>query len=74
MERDAMELASKIVLGWNIGNSPEAIGGATAWGNGMLPFYRNNGYTGMHGFGIFDRDNNTVFDQQALDGLPEGSL
>jgi len=33
MESDAVELAGKISLGWNIGNSLEAIGGETAWGN-----------------------------------------
>lgn len=33
MESDAMTLASKIYAGWNIGNTLEAIGGETAWGN-----------------------------------------
>jgi len=33
MSSDAAELASKIHLGWNLGNSLEAIGGETAWGN-----------------------------------------
>ena len=33
MESDAMELAAKMYAGWNIGNTLEAIGGETAWGN-----------------------------------------
>jgi aryl-phospho-beta-D-glucosidase BglC (GH1 family) len=33
MGSSAAELASKIKLGWNIGNSLEAIGSETAWGN-----------------------------------------
>ncbi len=33
MNSNAAELASKIIVGWNIGNSLEAIGGETAWGN-----------------------------------------
>ncbi len=33
MSSNAQELAAKIKLGWNMGNSLEAIGGETAWGN-----------------------------------------
>ena len=33
VESTAVELASKIKIGWNIGNTLEAIGGETAWGN-----------------------------------------
>ena len=33
MESDATVLAAKIHAGWNIGNTLEAIGGETAWGN-----------------------------------------
>jgi hypothetical protein len=33
MNSSASELAAKINLGWNIGNTLEAIGGETAWGN-----------------------------------------
>lgn len=33
MESDALLLAAKIHAGWNIGNTLEAIGGETAWGN-----------------------------------------
>lgn len=33
MESDAQTLAAKIYAGWNIGNTLEAIGGETAWGN-----------------------------------------
>ncbi len=33
MGSNAVQLAAKIKLGWNIGNTLEAIGGETAWGN-----------------------------------------
>jgi len=33
MADDAMTIASKMYLGWNLGNTLEAIGGETAWGN-----------------------------------------
>jgi endoglucanase len=33
MSSTAVELAAKIKLGWNIGNTLEATGGETAWGN-----------------------------------------
>ncbi|WP_076931791.1 cellulase family glycosylhydrolase [Proteiniphilum saccharofermentans] len=33
MESDALVLAAKMYAGWNIGNTLEAIGGETAWGN-----------------------------------------
>lgn len=33
MSSTAVQLAAKIDLGWNMGNSLEAIGGETAWGN-----------------------------------------
>lgn len=33
MSSSAVELAAKIKLGWNIGNTLEATGGETAWGN-----------------------------------------
>lgn len=33
MSSTATEIASRISLGWNIGNTLEAIGGETAWGN-----------------------------------------
>jgi aryl-phospho-beta-D-glucosidase BglC (GH1 family) len=36
MTSSAMELAAKIKLGWNVGNSLEAIGGETAWGNPLI--------------------------------------
>lgn len=32
----AVQIASKIRLGWNIGNTLEAVGGETAWGNPMV--------------------------------------
>lgn len=40
---------------------------------GLVPFYWDNGGTGNFGSGIFNRTNNTVFDQQALDALVEGA-
>jgi endoglucanase len=33
MKSNAVELAAKIKIGWNIGNTLEATGGETAWGN-----------------------------------------
>jgi len=33
MTSNAVQLASKFRLGWNLGNTLEAIGGETAWGN-----------------------------------------
>jgi endoglucanase len=33
MTSNAVQLAAKINIGWNLGNSLEAIGGETAWGN-----------------------------------------
>lgn len=36
MNLDAPHLAKKIKLGWNIGNTMEATGGETAWGNPIV--------------------------------------
>jgi endoglucanase len=36
MSSTAAELAAKIKVGWNIGNTLEAIGGETAWGNPLV--------------------------------------
>jgi endoglucanase len=36
MGSNAKQLASHIKLGWNIGNTMEAIGGETAWGNPLV--------------------------------------
>jgi endoglucanase len=36
MQSNAVQLASKFRLGWNIGNTLEATGGETAWGNPMV--------------------------------------
>jgi endoglucanase len=41
--------------------------------NGMLPFYWDEGSIMNHGFGIINRQNNTVFDQQVLDALVQGA-
>lgn len=40
--------------------------------NGMLPFYWDEGSLGNNGFGIFNRTDNSVFDQQVLTALKEG--
>lgn len=40
--------------------------------NGLIPFYWDNGGTGNHASGIFNRDNNTVADQPVLDALVRG--
>ena len=36
VESDAMTLASKMIVGWNIGNSMEVPGGETGWGNPVV--------------------------------------
>jgi len=36
MSSNAVQLAAKMRLGWNIGNTLEASGGETAWGNPMV--------------------------------------
>jgi len=36
MNSDAKTLASKMSVGWNVGNSLEAAGGETAWGNPQI--------------------------------------
>jgi aryl-phospho-beta-D-glucosidase BglC (GH1 family) len=36
MPSTATELAAKFTLGWNVGNTMEAIGGETAWGNPLI--------------------------------------
>ena len=41
--------------------------------NGLLPFYWDEGSLGNNGFGIINRQNNTVGDQQALDALLQGA-
>lgn len=40
--------------------------------NGLIPFYWDEGSLGNNGFGIFNRTNTTVFDNQALKGLQDG--
>jgi endoglucanase len=40
---------------------------------GMVPFYWDNGYSGNHGFALFDRGNYATVDSQALNALVEGS-
>ena len=41
--------------------------------NGMLPFYWDEGSLGDNGFGIINRQNNTVGDQQVLDALVQAT-
>lgn len=44
----------------------------TANSLGIAPFYWDNGHTGMNGSGIFNRFNETVFDQDTVDVLTGG--
>jgi endoglucanase len=41
--------------------------------HGLLPFYWDNGSLGDNTFAIFNRQTNTVWDQQALDALVQGA-
>jgi len=48
----ATELAAKLDRGWNMGNSLEAIGGETAWGNpkitkALIEFVKQNGFNAI---------------------------
>lgn len=52
MSSKATEIASKIKLGWNIGNTLEAIGGETAWGNpkiskAYIDFVKQTGFNAI---------------------------
>jgi len=52
MGSTASELASKISLGWNIGNSLEATGSETAWGNpkvgkALIDLVKQNGFNAI---------------------------
>jgi aryl-phospho-beta-D-glucosidase BglC (GH1 family) len=52
MSSDAITLASKIKLGWNIGNALEATGGETAWGNpkttkALIDVVKANGFNAI---------------------------
>ena len=52
MSSTAIELAAKIKLGWNIGNTMEAIGGETAWGNplvskALIDLVKQNGFNAI---------------------------
>ncbi|MGA3286243.1 MAG: cellulase family glycosylhydrolase [Bacteroidota bacterium] len=52
MSSTAVELAAKITLGLNIGNTLEAIGGETAWGNpritkSFIGFVKQSGFTAV---------------------------
>lgn len=41
--------------------------------NGMIPFYWDNGATGNNGFGLFNRSNNQIVHQDAINALMEGA-
>lgn len=45
----------------------------SAKAHGMLPFYWDNGVTGVNGFALFNRATNTVVDQQMIDALVNGA-
>lgn len=52
MSSTAMEIAGKIKLGWNLGNSLEAIGGETSWGNPevteeLIELVKNSGFNAI---------------------------
>ncbi len=52
MSSNALQLASKFKLGINIGNTLEAIGGETAWGNppvtqALIDKYKQSGFTAV---------------------------
>jgi len=52
MGSDARQLASRMKLGWNIGNALEAIGGETAWGspkitNELIALVKQNGFNAI---------------------------
>jgi aryl-phospho-beta-D-glucosidase BglC (GH1 family) len=52
MSSNAVTLAAKIKLGWNIGNTLEAIGGETAWGNpkvtkDLIDLVKKNGFNAI---------------------------
>ncbi len=52
MESDAEEIASQLTVGWNIGNTLEAIGGETAWGNpkvteDLIKLVKDNGFNAI---------------------------
>jgi len=52
MDSNAAELAGKINLGWNLGNSLEAIGGETAWSNprvskALIDFVKQSGFNAI---------------------------
>jgi endoglucanase len=52
MKSTAAQLAAKITMGWNIGNTMEAIGGETAWGNpkitnDLIKAVKQNGFNAI---------------------------
>ncbi len=52
MPSTAAELAARFTLGWNVGNTMEAIGGETAWGNPLvsnqlMQLVKANGFTAV---------------------------
>lgn len=52
MKSTAQEIASKMGLGWNIGNALEAIGGESAWGSpkitkSYIDFVKKNGFNSV---------------------------
>ncbi|MBN1182166.1 MAG: cellulase family glycosylhydrolase [Bacteroidales bacterium] len=52
MTSSAVSIASKMKIGWNIGNTLEAIGGETAWGNplvtdALIKLVKQNGFNAI---------------------------
>lgn len=42
--------------------------------HGLIPVYWDNGWTGNNGFGIVNRSDNSIYDQEALDAINEGYI
>lgn len=79
MDSDVVQLASKMHLGWNIGNTLEAIGGETAWGNpkitkAYVDAVKNIGFNAIRLPCSWDQNSNATtakIDQVWLDRVKE---
>lgn len=81
MSSSAVQLADKIKLGWNIGNTMEAPGGETGWGNPVITedyikFVKQNGFNAIRipcAWNWYHVDNKTTahIDQNWLNRVKE---
>ncbi len=79
MDSDVVQLAAKMHLGWNIGNTLEAIGGETAWGNpkitkAYVDAVKNIGFNAIRLPCSWDQNSNATtakIDQSWLDRVKE---